>query len=425
MEEISTSVLLVSLAVLLLFSGFFSISETAMMALDRYRLRHLVKQGNRAARLTASLLERTDRLLGAILLGNNIVNAAVALLVGEITRRQLGDSEVALLAATGAAAFCLLVFSEITPKVVGATYPERIALPAGFVLAPFLKLTHPVIWILNLFVGGMLKALGLKPRPGEQERALAPEELKTLVLEAGNFIPKKHQSILINLFDLEQITVDDVMVPRNQIEAIDLDADPSLIRNQIATCYHTRLPLYQGSLDSVVGVLHVRTVLNLTQNDEITADTLRGMMREPYYIPGGTPLFTQLHNFQENQVRVGLVVDEYGEIRGLVTLEDIVEEIIGEFTTHSPVRAGGILEQSDGSWLVEGSSTLRELNRKLGLKLPLEGPKTLNGLILEHFQDIPEAGTSVKIAGYPMEIVQTQDRVVRVVRIFPALGANQ
>jgi len=396
-----------------------------MMALDRYRLRHLVKQGNRAARLTASLLETTDRLLGVILLGNNIVNAAVALLVGEIARRQLGDSEMALVAATGAAAFSLLIFSEITPKVVGATYPERIALPASFLLAPMLRVAHPLIMVLNLFVGGMLRMIGLKPGTGDKERTLTHEELRTLVLEAGNFIPRKHQSILLNLFDLERITVDDVMVPRNQIEAIDLDAEPERIRHQIATCYHTRLPLFRGSLENVVGMLHIRTVLSLLQNEEISAETLREIMREPYFIPEGTPLFTQLQNFQENQARLGLVVDEYGDLKGLVTLEDIVEEIIGEFTTHSPVRAAGIAEQPDGSWLVEGTSTLRELNRKLGITFPLDGPKTLNGLILEHFRDIPEAGTSLKIAGHPMEIVQTQDRAVKVVRIFPSVKPAQ
>ncbi len=422
MDQFSTATLLGVLAVLLLFSGFFSISETAMMALNRYRLRHLAKKGVRGARLTSELLAQTDRLLGVVLLGNNLLNAAAALLVGEITRRSLGDSELALAIATGSVTFAILVFAEITPKVVGATYPERIALPSSFVLKPLLRAFHPVVWFVNLFVRALLKLLRLEPGAESSTPKLSAEELKTLVLEAGNFIPKKHQSILNNLFDLEAITVDHVMVPRGQVEYIDLEAEDELIRSQVATSYHTRLPLCRGSLDTVEGMLHVRAVLSRMHGEEITAASLRELMREPYYIPSGTPLLTQLQNFQENQTRMGLVVDEYGEIKGLVTLEDIVEEIIGEFTTQSPLAATEYLRQPDGSWLVEGSSTLRDLNRKLGLQLPLEGPRTLNGLILEHFQDIPEAGTSLKIADHPMEVVQTQDRVVKVIRIYPALA---
>jgi Mg2+/Co2+ transporter CorB len=421
LDDFSTSALVGILAVLLLVSAFFSLSETSMMALNRYRLRHLVKQGNAAARLTSELLAKTDQLLGVILLGNNLLNAAVALLVGELARRILGDSELALVVATGAATFAILVFSEITPKVVGATHPERIALASGFALAPLLRLATPVVWFVNLFVKALLKILHLEQRPEMGAPKLTAEELKTLVLEAGNFIPQKHQSILVNLFELEAIKVDDVMVPRNQIEAIDLESDPELIRSQIATSYHTRLPVYQGTLDNVAGIIHVRAVLNHMREGGIDAEVLREIMREPYYIPAGTPLFTQLQNFQENQARVGLVVDEYGELKGLVTLEDIVEEIIGEFTTQSPVQTGAFAKQADGSWLIEGGATLRELNRKLGLKLPLDGPRTLNGLILEHFQDIPEAGTTLKIANHPVEIVHTQDRVVKVVRIYPPL----
>jgi len=422
LNDISTATLLGALAVMLLLSGFFSISETAMMALNRYRLRHLAKKGVRGARLTSQLLAQTDTLLGVILLGNNLLNAAAALLVGEITRRSLGDSELALAIATGSVTFAILVFAEITPKVVGATYPERIALPSSFVLKPLLRAFHPVVWFINLFVRSLLKLLRLEPDPDAGTPKLTPEELKTLVLEAGNFIPKKHQSILANLFDLEAITVDDVMVPRGQIEYIDLEAEDDLIRNQVATSYHTRLPLCRGSLDTVEGMLHVRTVLSRVHNGEITAAGLRQIMREPYYIPSGAPLLTQLQNFQESQTRMGLVVDEYGEIKGLVTLEDIVEEIIGEFTTQSPLAATEYVPQADGSWLVEGSSALRDLNRKLGLHLPLDGPRTLNGLILEYFQDIPEAGTSLKIADHPIEVVQTQDRVVKVIRVYPALA---
>jgi Mg2+/Co2+ transporter CorB len=320
--------------------------------------------------------------------------------------------------------FAILVFSEITPKVIAAAYPERIALASSYVLTPLLKLFSPVVWFVNLFVQALLTILRLKPG-AENTQKISLEELKTLVLEAGHFIRKKHQTMLLNLFDLETITVDDVMVPRGQIEAIDLDDEDDVIRNQLLTCYHTRLPVYRGTLDNVTGIIHVRKVLNQLRSGEITSAVLEKIMREPYFVPSGTPLFSQLQLFQENRERVGLIVDEYGEWKGLVTLEDIVEEIIGEFTTHPPSQVGTFLKQEDGSIIVEGSSLLRDLNRKLGLHLPLGGPKTLNGLIVEHFEDIPEAGTSLKIAGYPMEIIQTQDRVVKVVRIFSILTPAQ
>jgi Mg2+/Co2+ transporter CorB len=411
-------VLLIALAVLLILSAFFSLSETSMMAINRYRLKHLAKQGHRGARLTTQLLLNTDRLLGVILLGNNLLNAAAATLVAVIVSVSFGQSDLALLFGTVGVTFAILVFSEITPKVIAAAYPERIALASSYVLTPLLKLFYPVVWFVNLFVQALLFILRLKPEADNGTQKISLEELKTLVLEAEHFIRKKHQSMLLNLFDLETITVDDVMVPRGQIEAIDLDADDETIHNELLTCYHTRLPVYRGKLDNVTGVIHVRKVLNQMRSGEITAATLEKIMRAPYFIPSGTPLFSQLQLFQENRERVGLIVDEYGEWMGLVTLEDIIEEIIGEFTTHAPSQVGTFLKQEDGSLIVEGSTLLRDLNRKLGLKLPLGGPKTLNGLILEHFQDIPEAGTSLKIAGYPMEIIQTQDRVVKVVRIF-------
>lgn len=418
MDAIPLSTLFVALFILLIVSAFFSISETSMMAFNRYRLKHLVQSGHRGAMLVSELLSKTDKFLGVVLLGNNVINAASALLVGEIARRYLGDSRYALLAATGAAAFVILVFSEITPKVVGAAYPERIALPASYVLTPLLKITQPVVWFVNLFVQALLRLLWLRPSAASDRHKLSVEELRTLVLETG-YIPKKHQSILLNLFDLEAITVDDVMVPRSQIEAIDLDAPLEEITQQIATSYHRRLLVYQGQLDEVVGTLRVRNTLNLMQQGEFTKDSLREVMRDPYFVPSNTPLFSQLQNFQEQQDRISLVVDEYGELMGLVTLEDILEEIIGEFTTQSPLQTRGFFKQADGSYLVEGSTLLRELNRKLGFNFPLDGPKTLNGLIIEHLQNIPEPNTSVKIAEHPLEIVQTQDRVVKVVRVFP------
>jgi Mg2+/Co2+ transporter CorB len=423
LDEISLHSLLATFFVLLVVSAFFSISETSMMALNRYRLKHLARTGNRGAKLAAQLLAQTDKLLGVVLLGNNLVNTAAASLATVIAFRLLGESELGLAIATGVAAFFILVFSEITPKVIGASYPERIAFPAAYVLAPMLRVFYPLVWFLNLFVKALLTLLRLKPQTAGQATMLSMEELRTLVLEGGHFLPPKHQKILLNLFDLQSITVDDLMSPRSQIEALDIDAPPEELKRQISTSNHTRMPVYRGSLDNIIGVLHLRKVLNLGA-DDIRSETLMQILRPPYYIPAGTPLLAQLQNFQEEEERLGLVVDEYGELMGLITLEDILEEIIGEFTTHSPLHGGGITRQNDGSILAEGATPLRELNRKLGTHFVLDGPKTLNGLILEHLEDIPEPGTTVKIAGVPIEILQTQDRAVRSARIFPPSQAN-
>jgi Mg2+/Co2+ transporter CorB len=420
LDEISLDTLLIAFVVLLFLSAFFSISETSMMALNRYRLRHLAKTGNRGAILVSQLLQRTDKLLGVILLGNNIVNTAAAALGTVIAFRLLGENEWAVTIATAAVAFFLLVFSEITPKVIGASHPERIAFPASFVLAPLLRLAYPLVWFVNLFSGALLWSLRLQRRPGADGAApLTLEELRTLVLEGGNFLPPKHQKILLNLFDLQSITVDDLMTPRSQIEALDLELAPAELRRELASLNHTRIPVCRGSLDNVVGVLHARKVLNMGA-DDITAERLAEVMRPPYFVPMGTSLLAQMQNFQEEEERLGLVVDEYGELMGLITLEDILEEIVGEFTTQSPLSTrGGFVRQEDGSVIVEGSTTLREINRRLAAALPLDGPKTLNGLLLEHLEAIPEPGTSLKIAGYPIEIVQTQDRAVKIARIYP------
>jgi Mg2+/Co2+ transporter CorB len=420
LDNIPLSALLIALAVLLVASAYFSLTETSMMAINRYRLRHLVKEGNRGARWVSDLLEHTDRLLGVILLGNNLLNAASALIVGEITRRVFGDSQFALAIATGAATFFILVFSEITPKIMGAAYPEKIALPASYVLTPLLKIFYPIVWFVNLFVKGLLWILRLKPSSAE-EHVLSMEELRTLVMEGGHYIPPKHQTILLNLFELENITVDDIMTPRHRIDAINIDASIEEIREQLATSHHTRVPVYSGQLDNIVGVLHVRRVLHQSRVGELNSETLKEIMTEPYFVPAGTPLFTQLQNFQETARRVAIVVDEYGELRGMLTLEDVLEEVVGEFTSNAPSRSVLYQKQQDGSVLVEGTCLVRLLNRKLGMKFGVDGPKTVNGLVLEHFEDIPEAGTTLKIDNYPIEIVQTQDRMVKTVRIFPAI----
>jgi Mg2+/Co2+ transporter CorB len=419
LDDFSTRALLVWLAVLLVASGFFSIAETSMMAINRFRLRHLASQGNRAAKRTSALLDRTDKLLGVILLGNNLINAAAATLVTVIAVRLFGNGELALTVATLAVTFAILVVSEITPKVIGAAYAEKIALPASYVLKPLLTIVYPIVWFVNLFVNALLTLLRLKPSEQEQEHKLTLEELRSLVLEGSHYIPAKHQSILLNLFELQKITVDDTMTPRNQIEAIDLDDDIDAIRTRLATVHHTLQPVYRGELDEIIGILHVRKVLHQAENDELTKQALQEILQPPYFVPAGTPLLTQLQNFQETKSRIALVVDEYGELQGLVTVEDIMEEIVGEFGKGT--RVHGVLDRDTltGNLLVEGGALVRELNRKLGLKFNLDGPKTVNGLLLEHLEDIPEPGTSLKIDGYPIEIIQTQDRMVKVVRIYP------
>jgi Mg2+/Co2+ transporter CorB len=418
MDAYPIGLLLWGLVVLLLISGFFAMAETAMMALNRYRLRHLVKKGRRGARITAELLTKTDRLLSVILLGNTLVNAAAATLTGIITFHYFRGDQWAQGAGTLLITFALLVFSEITPKVIGATYAEPIALHLSFVLKPMLWVAYPAVWFVNLFVRALLSILRLQPKMDTQNPRLSAEELRFLVLEAANFIPKKHQSILLNLFDLEHITIEDVMTPTAKIEAVDLEAPVETIQRQLATSYHTRLLAFRGGLDEIAGILHLRRVFGAANGEAVTKAMLEELLIPAYFVPATTPALTQLSFFQENHERLGLVVDEYGELQGLVTLEDIVEEMIGEFTTSVPTGAKRLSWGADGSILVEGGRHLRELNRKLGLALPLDGPKTLSGLVVEYLQDIPESGVCIVIGGCRMEIVQTQDRIVNVVRLL-------
>lgn len=408
--------LMVTLAMLLASSGFFSMSETCMMALNRYRLRHLIKQGSRGARLAGELLSKVDEMLSFILAGNTVINAATTILVAEICRRLFGEGEYVLAIATGAASICILIFAEILPKVIGARFAEKIALLASYILTPLIWATKPVMFFVNVIVRGILKVLRIKPAV-EGAQQLSMEELRTLVLEGGQFIPKKHQNILMNLFDLENMTVDDTMTPRSLIEAVDINDKIEDIRSALSTSHHTRIVVFEDDLSNIIGLVHVRKVLNASRKEPLDHDTLREIMREPYFIPEGTPLLQQLTHFQEQQRRMALVVDEYGEIQGLVTLQDILEEIVGEFTSQSPMNVGFYRKQDDGSVMIEGSCPLRVLNRKLGFNFPLDGPKTMNGLLLEQIEDIPEPGVSVTIGDYEIEVVQVQDKMVKVVRI--------
>ena len=420
MDDISLVTLFGILLLLLVCSAFFSGSETSMMAINRYRLNSLVRRGNRSAKLVNRLLGKVDKLLGSILLGNTLLNVAAAAVTNIIILRLFGQNDLAILLGTLAITFALLVFSEIMPKIIAASYPERIALPASYLLMPLITLFHPVVSVASGLVKGFLWLLRIKIETDQSKQKITMEELCGLVLDAEHFLPRKHQKMLLNLVDLERITVNDVMVPRNQIEALDINAEANELRQQIITCHHTLLPVYADTPSNIIGILHIKRAPALLQETTMDLTQLREILNEPYFIPSDTPLLKQLQQFQERHLRLGLVVDEYGELLGLVTLENILEEIVGEFTTQSPSQTGKFLRQEDGSFLLEGSSSLRELNRKLGLHLPLDGAKTLNGLILDHLEDIPETGTSLKIAGYPIEIIQTQDRIVKVAQIFPA-----
>jgi Mg2+/Co2+ transporter CorB len=416
-EQLPLSWQIAALVVLLALSAFFSIAETAMMAINRYRLRHLLAQGHGGARRVSELLKRTDRLLGGILIGNTLVMVGATMISGLIAVRLFGGDKMVYFVSTLVISFLIIVFSEITPKVIGATYPEKSALLLSYVLKPMMRLLDLPAWFVNLFVRPLLWMLRIRTDQSSDTPKLSPEEIRTLVLESSSFMPKKHLAILLNLFDVEAVTVQDIMVPRARIESIKLDDDMETIVRQLATSYHMRLPVFRSALGEVVGVLHLRKVLAALPTRTLDKAALESLLVEPYFVPATTPALSQIQYFQENRERIALVVDEYGELMGLVTLEDIIEEIIGKFTTSLP-SAAPLAWDDEGSATADGAMPVREVNRALGLNLPLDGPRTLNGLILEHLQDIPEADVSIKIGNVPIEIVHAQGRTVKTVRIF-------
>jgi Mg2+/Co2+ transporter CorB len=421
MNSVPLWVQLLALVILTCTSAFFSISETALMALNRHRVKHLARRGSRLAKTTLWLLEHTDRMLSLILIANTLINALVTALVTSIAIAAFGNNEEVLTIATAVVAFFLIVFAEITPKVIGATYPERIALPASVVIKALILIGQPVIWFVNLFVRLILKLTRIRTGSEMRDQRLSPEELRSMVLEGGNFIPVKHKSILLNLFDLERVTVEDVMTPRAQIESLNLSVPVDEIKHQLTTCYHNKLLVHEGEVNNIAGILHVRKAMALlNQEDELTVDHFRALLTTPYFIPPETDLFTQLQYFQENQERLGVIVDEYGEVQGLVTLDDIIEEMVGEFTTSTPSasRADQFGWSKQGECLLEGTTSLRDVNKRLNLNLPLDGPKTLNGLLLEELQDIPEASVSLKISDCVIEIVQVQEQAIKVVKLY-------
>ena len=422
MDNISLSAQIGILLLLLACTAFFSISETSLMSLNRYRMKHLAKQGHRGARLASALLAKTDKLLGVILLGNTLCIVASSALQVLISHQLFGEGEYVLGLGSLVLTFVILVFSEISPKVIAAAHAEKLGFACSYLLYPLLWLFNPLVSFVNFFVKAFVRLLGIKVNFEETLHAVTTEELRSIVADAGQYIPKKNRAILLNLFDLEKITVDDVMTAHTMVEVIDFDANIDDILQRISNSHHTRLPVREGDNEEIIGIIHIRKVINQIRahlNDELDKQALREIMDAPYFVPAGTPLYTQIQQFQENQERIALVVDEYGEFKGLVTLEDILEEVIGDFTTQSPSRMGSYRKEADGSWLVDGSSSLRDLNKKLNLSLPLAGPRTLNGLILEHFEDIPEPSTSLKVGEHTLEIIQTQDRIVKSVKIFP------
>jgi len=415
LEDIPFSILFGVMAFLIIASGFFSGSETSLMSMNRYRLRHLADKNRKGAKTALRLLSRPERLIGVILLGNNFVNILAASIASIIGFHLYGETGVVI--ASVVLTIVILIFSEVTPKTLAALNPERFALPASYILEPLLKILYPFVWITNQCANIIFRLLGIsKSRVSQYD--LSTEELRIVVNEAGTVIPQRHQQMLLNLLDLEKVTVEDIMVPRNEITGIDLDDDWEKITKDLRTSQHTKLPVYEADIDQIVGFLHLRKAIQIFKDPETAnKDTMRAMIRKPYFVPAGTPLNTQLLNFQREKRRIGLIVDEYGEILGLITLEDLLEEIVGEFTTDPSASSRDIHRQEDGSYLIDGSTSVRELNRILEWDLPTEGPKTINGLIIEYLEHIPDQGTSLLIADYPMEIVQTTNNTVKTVKI--------
>jgi Mg2+/Co2+ transporter CorB len=421
LSHISTGTLFIILIILILLSGFFSGSETALMTLNRYRMKSLARKGHRGAKLARQLLQRPDRLLGLILLGNNFVNILASAIASLIAMRFYGEAGIAI--ATGILTFVILVFAEVTPKTLAAQKPDLFAYIAAYIYTPLQKIFYPLVWFVNLISNKMLAMFGVHLSSSSDD-SLNADELRMVVHEARQFIPGKHTDMLLGILDLENISIEDIMIPRNDITGIDLNDDWNDVVQQITNSHRTRVPVFKDSIDNTIGMLHLRKVLNLVVRDELTRETLESLMQEPYFIPEGTSLTRQLLNFQKNRRRSGLVVDEYGSIHGLVTLEDILEEIVGQFTTDSSVRNASIHPQENGSYLVDGSTHIREINRVLSWELPTDGPKTLNGLILEHLEMIPAPGTSLLIANYPVEITRTDNNAVQTARIHPQLATE-
>jgi Mg2+/Co2+ transporter CorB len=417
LDSISTQLLLTILGVLILISAYFSGSETGMMSLNRYRLRHLEKQKHRGAKRVSKLLSRPDRLIGLILIGNNLVNVFASLVAGVIFSRLFGDAGIVY--AGLVLTLIILIFAEVTPKTLAALYPEKVAFPSSIILSFLLKILFPLVIAVNWITNGFLRLLGVSPEQREQH-SLSSEELRTVVNESGALLQQRDQDMLVGILDLEKVVVEDIMIPRSELVGIDVNDDWKKIQKQLTQANHTRVLLYRDSIDDVVGYIHARDALKLLSKSQFSKATLLRAVRELYFIPEGTPLNIQLVKFQHAKERIGLVVDEYGDIQGLITLEDILEEIVGDFTTTmTPTTSDEINLQPDGSYLVDGSASIRDINKEMSWHLPTDGPKTLNGLIIEYLEDIPENNISLRISGYPVEIIDVADNMIKTVRVMP------
>jgi len=418
LEHVSTGTLIIVLVVMIVVSAYFSASETGMMTLNRYRLRHLSKQGNRSARRVERLLKKPDRLIGLVLIGNNLVNILASALATIVGMRLYGDLGVAI--ATGILTFAVLLFAEVLPKTFAALYPERIAFPSSVLLAPLQKVMFPLVWLLNGITTLVLRLFGIHTNVRVSD-AVSKDELRTIVNESHSQISRRNQDMLISVLDLEKVTVDDIMVPRNEIVGIDVNDDWKSIMRQLTHSPHGRIVLYRGSLDDAIGMLRVREAYRLmTEKKEFNKENLLRAADEIYYVPEGTPLNVQLVKFQRNKEKVSIVVDEYGDIQGLVTVEDILEEIVGDFTTSmSPTLAEEVNPQSEGSVLIDGTANVRELNKAFNWTLPATDARTINGMLLEELEEIPEIGTRVRVGHYDVDILDVQDNMIKQARVTP------
>lgn len=416
MNEIPLGVLTGVLILLILLSAFFSGSETGIVSLNRFKLRHLVKKNHHGAQRASRLLERPDRLIGLILLGNNFVNILASSIATIIGIRLFGEIGIAI--AAGLLTLIILIFAEVAPKTLAVLHPERIAFPASFILEILLRVFYPIVWLVNFVANGLLKLIGVSPNQTKNQN-LSSDELRVVVSEAGTMIPQRHKKLLTNILDLEKVTVNDIMIPRNEIIGIDLDDDWEDITKLLRNSRHTRLPVFRSDINNVIGLIHARNMIDVLSNPDSNKTDLTSHVRSAYFVPENTPLNTQLLQFQHQKRRIGLVVDEYGDVQGLVTLEDILEEIVGQFTSDPATMVKDIHAQDDGTFLIDGSATIRDLNRMMNWNLPTDGPKTFNGLILEQMENIPEPGTSFLIEGYPIEILQIKDNTVKVAKFNP------
>lgn len=419
LDKLDVSTLIIVLVVLLLSSGFFAMAETALMALNRYRLKQRAKEGHRSAKMAEQLLAQTDKLLGVLLLGNNFINAASTSLTTVITIRLLGESGSAVALGTAISALAIMLFSELLPKVMGATYPDVIGPKTSFILTPLLKICYPVVWLLDVMVQGILRLLRLNSVSAREAHAqLTPEELRAFILDNGRYLPSRHRSILFKLFALDQVTVEDVMIPRAHIESLNIGTPIDSLREQMMTSHHTRLPVYRDDSDNIIGWVHIRHCLKLAHADDFSSDDILSLVKAPYFVPCTTPLLKQIHNFQKNQQRMAFVVDEYGQLMGLVTLDDILEELVGQFTTSPTNLIDRFQVGDDGGVILEGGIPLRIINDRLGISLPLDGAKTLNGLLLDELETIPEGDVACKVGGYVIEILHVQDRSIRLAKVY-------